>query len=184
MGLRAGTSNVTAAVGTNVSPSGIPNAWLRIRRVGDTFTGYHSANGSNWVQIGQTNQSFPSGMVIGFGITAHDNAIKATGSFSSFSVDRSFADLGITGTDSPDPVSLGANVTYSLSVTNKGFADAPGTLLSNTLPAGATFVSANSSQGSCSNAGGGIIVCDLGTKYRFCHEPCVRDHHRRRRIPR
>jgi uncharacterized repeat protein (TIGR01451 family) len=163
MGLRAGTSNVTAAVGTNVSPSGIPNAWLRIRRVGDTFTGYHSANGSNWVQIGQTNQSFPSGMVIGFGITAHDNAIKATGSFSSFSVDRSFADLGITGTDSPDPVSLGANVTYSLSVTNKGFADAPGTLLSNTLPAGATFVSANSSQGSCSNAGGGIIVCDLGT---------------------
>jgi hypothetical protein len=86
MGLRAVTGGTTAAVGTNVTPGGIPNAWLRITRVGDVFTGYRSTNATDWVQIGQTNQTFPANMEIGFGVTAHDNTLLATGVFSGFNV--------------------------------------------------------------------------------------------------
>jgi hypothetical protein len=93
MGLRTVTGGTTAAVGTNATPGGIPNAWLRITRVGDVFTGYRSTNAIDWVQIGQTNQTFPANMVIGFGVTAHDDTLLATGVFSGFNVTAG------TGTD-------------------------------------------------------------------------------------
>ena len=68
------------------------------------------------------------------------------------------ADLSITMSDSPDPVTVGSDVTYTLSVTNSGPNDATGVTLTDTPPASA---SATPSQGTCS--GTGPVSCDLGS---------------------
>lgn len=70
------------------------------------------------------------------------------------------ADLTVSQTDSPDPVQLGSNVTYTVTATNQGPDAATGVMVTDTLPSGASFVSATPSQGSCS--GTGPVTCDLG----------------------
>ncbi|MGH7770970.1 MAG: DUF7507 domain-containing protein [Candidatus Binatia bacterium] len=70
-------------------------------------------------------------------------------------------DLGLTKTDSPDPVTVGENLTYTVVVTNNGPAAATGVTLTDTLPGSVTFVSATPTQGTCSESGGEVI-CILG----------------------
>ena len=67
---------------------------------------------------------------------SNDAATEAT------AVDGS-ADLSITKTDSADPVTADADVTYTLSVTNAGPSDATNVVVSDPLPAGTSFVSAD-----------------------------------------
>src|SRR5439155_1607623 len=50
------------------------------------------------------------------------------------------ADLGITGTDAPDPVPLGNNVTYTFSITNSGPVSVADATFTNALPSGLRFV--------------------------------------------
>jgi uncharacterized repeat protein (TIGR01451 family) len=57
------------------------------------------------------------------------------------------ADLVVTETG-PATVILGGDVTYTLIVTNNGPSDAQAVMLSDTLPAGETFVSASAGGGS------------------------------------
>jgi uncharacterized repeat protein (TIGR01451 family) len=72
------------------------------------------------------------------------------------------ADIGVTKADSPDPVSVGSNLTYTLVVTNHGPGPAPNAQLSDTLPAGVTFLSVSTTLGSCSFAAG-TVSCGFGT---------------------
>ena len=51
------------------------------------------------------------------------------------------ADLSLTKTDSPDPVTAGTNITYALTLTNNGPADAQSVSLTDAVPANTTFVS-------------------------------------------
>lgn len=74
---------------------------------------------------------------------------------------KSTADLSLTLSDSPDPVSIGTNLTFALGVTNSGPDEATAVTLSDPLPAGTTFVSATASQGSCTQSAG-MVVCNLG----------------------
>ena len=69
------------------------------------------------------------------------------------------ADLSVTKADSPDPVLLGSDLTYSLTVTNKGPSEATGVTLTDTLPAGVSFLSASPG---CLEAGG-TVRCVIGT---------------------
>ncbi len=71
------------------------------------------------------------------------------------------ADLSITKTDSPDPVTVGQNLTYNLAVTNNDPSAGSGVMVTDTLPTGVTFVSATPSQGTCTQASG-IVTCNLG----------------------
>ncbi|HEU0008859.1 MAG TPA: S8 family serine peptidase [Verrucomicrobiae bacterium] len=75
------------------------------------------------------------------------------------------ADLAVSIVDSPDPVMLGSNVTYTVTVTNAGPEVGLGVQLSTTLPAGMSFVSVAAQQGSCSNNLGSVL-CDLGSILR------------------
>jgi uncharacterized repeat protein (TIGR01451 family) len=70
------------------------------------------------------------------------------------------SDLSVSKTDSPDPVTVGNNLIYTINVTNTGPDTATGVILTDTLPAGVTFVSATPSQGSCSQSGG-TVTCNL-----------------------
>jgi uncharacterized repeat protein (TIGR01451 family) len=74
-------------------------------------------------------------------------------------------DMTIAKNDLPDPVPQGQNLTYHLTVTNTGVAGVPattsGVTVTDTLPAGVTFVSATPSVGGpCS--GTTTITCALG----------------------
>ncbi|PYU31261.1 MAG: hypothetical protein DMG28_15825 [Acidobacteria bacterium] len=71
------------------------------------------------------------------------------------------ADVSLTKTASPDPVPVGSNLTYTITVTNNGPDSATGVTVSDPLPPSATFVSDTPSQGSCT--GTSIVVCNLGT---------------------
>ena len=71
------------------------------------------------------------------------------------------ADLELTKSDSPDPVPLGEDLTYTLSVTNHGPSDAAAVTVTDTLPASVEFLSATPSQGSCLHMAGSVS-CDLG----------------------
>jgi len=70
-------------------------------------------------------------------------------------------DLGVTKTDSPDPVQPGAPLTYTVTVTNNGPSAATGVTLVDTLPAGVTFVSSVPGSPTCT-FGGGTVTCNLG----------------------
>jgi uncharacterized repeat protein (TIGR01451 family) len=72
------------------------------------------------------------------------------------------ADLSVTKDDSEDPVQEGGEVTYTLTVWNMGPDTATGVTLTDTRPPRTTFVSANPSQGTCSESGG-TVTCTIGT---------------------
>ncbi|MCP4655721.1 MAG: DUF11 domain-containing protein, partial [bacterium] len=80
-----------------------------------------------------------------------------------FVEDLPLADLSITLTDSPDPVTVGANLTYSLSVANDGPDDLPEVTVLQSLPGTVRLVSLSPSQGICEvDRCGGEISCALG----------------------
>ena len=65
------------------------------------------------------------------------------------------ADLSLTKTDSADPVTVGSNFTYTLTVSNAGPDRATDVVITDTLPSGVTFVSGT---GGCS-AVGQTVTC-------------------------
>jgi uncharacterized repeat protein (TIGR01451 family) len=71
------------------------------------------------------------------------------------------ADLVVSKTDSPEPVEVGQELTYEITVRNDGPDAAAGVSVTDELPATVDFGSASASQGSCS--GTATIDCQLGT---------------------
>ena len=75
---------------------------------------------------------------------------------------QGLVDLAVTKTGSPNPVSEGANITWTMVVTNNGPDTDTGVMVSDPLPAGTTFVSVFvPPPATCT--GGAIISCSLGT---------------------
>lgn len=70
------------------------------------------------------------------------------------------AGLSLSGSAGAGSTYLGDQVTYTFEATDTGPFAAPGTTLTDTLPSGVSFVSANASQGSCS--GTTTVTCNLG----------------------
>ncbi|MDB6110653.1 MAG: hypothetical protein JWR69_2403, partial [Pedosphaera sp.] len=71
-------------------------------------------------------------------------------------------DVSIAVVDSPDPVSVGASLIYTLTVGNAGPSAATGVTVTNLLSPGVSFVSAVASQGSVAQSGG-VVSCSLGS---------------------
>jgi uncharacterized repeat protein (TIGR01451 family) len=92
------------------------------------------------------------------GTTLAGNSISVAGTPSS-------ADLRVTLTATPSPVTVNTNLTLNVTVVNSGPDAAAGVRLVHTLPAGASFVSATASVGSCSQATG-TVTCTLGAMAR------------------
>lgn len=99
-------------------------------------TGAHAAGAANVVV---TNPDAQSGTLSnGYTYTA---------------VSSGSADLSLAMSDAPDPLSVGTSLTYTIVVANAGPDEATGVSMSDQLPIGTTYVSAISTQGSCSLAG-------------------------------
>ncbi len=68
------------------------------------------------------------------------------------------ADLSIAKSDSPDPVIAGTALSYTVTVMNAGPSPAQNVVVTDTLPAGVTFVSTVG----CMNDPAGVPACNLG----------------------
>jgi len=75
------------------------------------------------------------------------------------------AGLSISKVASPSPVTAGSNLTYTVVVTNSGPSTATNIVVTDPIPDGTTFVSAQGSNGStvCAEVQAGIVSCDVGT---------------------
>ena len=72
------------------------------------------------------------------------------------------ADLRVTMTHSPEPVTLGQNLAYFITLNDFGPSTSTNVVLTDVLPAGLVFVSATPSQGSCGQLSG-TVTCNFGT---------------------
>ena len=70
-------------------------------------------------------------------------------------------DLAITKAGSPNPATVGNQITWAETVTNNGPNGATGVTVADPVPTGTTFVSATSSQGTCT--GGALVSCSIGS---------------------
>jgi uncharacterized repeat protein (TIGR01451 family) len=70
-------------------------------------------------------------------------------------------DLAITKTGAPNPATVGNQITWTMIVTNNGPNGATGVTVADPVPAGTTFVSVATSQGTCT--GGAAVSCQLGS---------------------
>lgn len=60
--------------------------WVKLTRVGNTFTGFSSANGTTWTQIGATNIAMAATFYVGLPVTAHNNAALNTATFDNVAI--------------------------------------------------------------------------------------------------
>jgi Lamin Tail Domain/Bacterial Ig domain/CotH kinase protein len=66
-------------------PSTYPNTWLRLKRSGDLFNGYASADGQNWAQLGSVTLSgAPRPILVGLAVSSASANQAATGKFREF----------------------------------------------------------------------------------------------------
>jgi uncharacterized repeat protein (TIGR01451 family) len=77
----------------------------------------------------------------------------------SLTASNSVADLSLSASATPEPVSVGSNLVYSISITNAGPNAASGVVVSNPIPAGVTFVSATGG----TTPSGGVLLLNLGS---------------------
>jgi uncharacterized repeat protein (TIGR01451 family) len=84
-------------------------------------------------------------------VAASSSGAPATGS----------ADLSVTKTDAKDPVGVGQQIDYTITVTNAGPDTAANVVAVDTLPKGTTFISATANSGTCT-AKGSKVTCNLG----------------------
>jgi uncharacterized repeat protein (TIGR01451 family) len=124
----------------------------------------HSGDGVNErsLTVNAIHVQLQNSVLSGLGVLSGDIVIghvEAHRACDAASADE--ADLGLSLTANPEPVTLGGSLLYTITVTNQGPAAAAGTVVTDTLPAGATLLSSSASQGSCS--GGTTVTCSLGT---------------------
>ena len=81
---RSTAGGVTALAGS--FPVNYPNTWLRLKRVGDVFTGYAGFDGQNWTQLGTASLALPAGIYLGFAVSSHNTNQLTTAAFRDFGV--------------------------------------------------------------------------------------------------
>ena len=102
----------------DVNAPSYPNAWVRLKRQGSTFSGYRSSDGNTWTLIGQTTQSLPATVYVGPATTANNNSPG----FTALARYHSYGTLGfnppvITAPPADLTVSVGASAALAVTAT-------------------------------------------------------------------
>ncbi len=92
-------------------------------------------------------------------IETNANRQEVMGVFLDWCTARLQADLSVSKSDAPDPVYVGAPLTYTLTITNAGPHHATSVMLTDTLPGGVIFLDAGPD---CAEANG-VVTCALGS---------------------
>src|SRR5437016_6179265 len=108
---RASTGGSTS--GQSVSNVTLPN-WVKVIRSGNSFSGYESSDGVNWVQIG-TTQTIPmaQNVYIGLAVSANTNSALATATFDNVSISTVAAPAPSITSISPTSGPIGTQVVIS-----------------------------------------------------------------------
>ena len=137
--------------------------FVRDRQAGVTYRVSESSAGEegNARSLGGTISA--DGLVTAFSSDASNLVPNDTNFVTDIFVhdERPAADLAVTMTDSPDPVSRGSTLTYTIVVTNQGLETATDVQLTDALSNSVRFVSVTSTAGSCSESDG-TVTCTLG----------------------
>jgi uncharacterized repeat protein (TIGR01451 family) len=145
------------------------NIYLRDRTAGTTRIASVASDGTEGDLDSIQPSMTPDGQVIVFA-SRSSTFVPETQDFFAYDIFardmRPQADLVVTQTDSPDPVTARGQVTYTVTVANGGPGGATSVTLVDQLP-DAVFVSATANQGTCTRDGkgqrGGVLTCDLGS---------------------
>jgi len=126
-----------------------------------------TATPANFTLVLQVNANTPPGTNITETTTAAatdgvPNMTTNTASTTVIVANANSADMAIVKTGTPNPVTQGSPLTFTLAVTNNGPASATTVTVTDVLPSVLTYLSATATQGSCSEAGG-TVTCLLGT---------------------
>jgi uncharacterized repeat protein (TIGR01451 family) len=110
----------------------------------------------------------PNGSVITntASVTSPDDAVTANNSASATTTVSAGANLLVLKSDSPDPVAVGGNITYALTVRNDGPHAATSVTLSDVIPINTTFVSVTPAGWTCPSlpvGGTGTQTCTIAT---------------------
>jgi len=71
--------------GTPEFPVNYPNTWIRLKRVGNDFTGFYSADGKTWKPYTTFNMEISKKVYLGFAVTSHNTKKAATAIFKNIS---------------------------------------------------------------------------------------------------
>jgi len=66
-------------------PVNYPNTWIRLKRVGNDFTGFYSADGKNWKPYTNFSMEISKKVYMGLAVTSHNPKAAATAIFSNIS---------------------------------------------------------------------------------------------------
>src|SRR4029079_16632043 len=105
---------------------------------------------ATFVLVVHVNSSTPNGTSINNTATvssATSDTTPSNNSDTETTLVSALADLSVTKTDSPDPVTAGTDLTYTITVSNAGPIDAQSVSLSDAIPVNTTFVSAMQTAG-------------------------------------
>jgi hypothetical protein len=65
------TAGATAATQFKAGVAAFPNAWVRLRRVGNTFTAFYGSNGTGWTQMYSQTVNLPPTLFLGLASSAY-----------------------------------------------------------------------------------------------------------------
>jgi len=85
-------------------PANYPNTWLRLNRVGNTFTGFASYDGQTWTELGSDTISMPGQIYLGFSVSSYSTNAVTTAQFR----DLTNVTNALTGVDSNPHETIGA----------------------------------------------------------------------------
>lgn len=145
------TPVASATALTSVLDIAVGNGFTMALNADMTYSGWGANTGGQLGNGTTTSQSTPV-TVVGTGSTGVYTALKAS---------ATKTDIQISISSAPNPVQVGQNVTYTVGVVNAGTAVASNVRATLTLPAQATFVSADTS---CTyNANAGVVTCTIAS---------------------
>lgn len=79
-----------AASSVGSFPVNYPHSWLRLKRVGNSFSSYGSLDGIRWSLLGSSSLSLPNSVLVGYFVSSHSATELAS---------AGFRDLGVVGNE-------------------------------------------------------------------------------------